>query len=340
MIRIKRVLAGLAAMGLFAPCWAATDVAADRAPSAVFAAVNGEVIGAGEFEAALSASVRQKFYHRQPQADQLAALRVEVTDRLVNRVLLLNEGKRLAIRPDDEKVRAEIAGYEQRYRDRPEWQVARAEVLPALTQALQARSVIAQLEAATRVAPPPTATELRAYYDSHPGKFTEPMQFRLSTILLKVAPSSLSLEWDQALQRAQDIVKQLADGADFAEMARLHSGDDSARDGGDMGYRHQGMLPPAIESEIDKMAVGAISEPFKLLEGLAIFRVTERKPARLRPLDEVRGNVAELWAREQGEKQWLDLLARLRATAEIRMTGDPRPDPAGSGDTVVRQTTR
>lgn len=323
MIRIKQALASLAATaGLLAPaCWAATSPDADGAPSAVFAVVDGAVISAQEFDNALAAAIRQKFYHRQAPEDQLAALRSEITDRLVNRVLLLKEAQRRDIHPDEEKVRAQIAAYEQRYRDRPQWQESRAQVLPALTRVLQEQSTIAQLEAAIRAAPPPAETGLRAYYESHPGLFTQPEQLRFSMILLKIDPSAPASAREQALERAQDIVKQLANGADFAELARLHSGDGSARDGGDMGYRHRGTLPAGIESEIDKLAPGAISEPLRLLEGVAIFRLAERKPAQLRTLEEVRGNVAELWAREQGETQWRELLTRLRADAEIRIGG-------------------
>lgn len=320
-IRIRCALAGLAiATALLAPaCWAAAGPAANATPSAVFAVVDGTVISAQEFEGALAAAIRQKFYHRRPPDGQLAALRGEVTERVVNRILLLKEAQRRDIHPDEEKVRAEIATYEQRYRDQPQWQESRAKVLPALTQVLQEQNVIAQLEAAVRVAPPPAEAGLRAYYESHPELFTQPEQLRLSMILFKVDPSSPPSTRQQALEQAQDIVRQLASGADFAELARKHSGDDSARDGGDMGYRHRGMLPAGIESEIDKMAVGAISEPLQLLEGVAILRFTGRKPAQLKKLEEVRVNVVELWAREQGEAQWRGLLARLRAGAEIRI---------------------
>ena len=341
MIPSNRTLAGLAvAVGLLAPaCWAATGPPGDT-PSAVFAVVEGTVISEQEFKGALAVAVRQKFYHRQPPDDQLAALRQEVSDRLVNRVLLLKEAQRRGIRPDEEKVRADVAAYEKRYRDRPQWQESRVHVLPALTRGLQEQSLIAQLEAATRVAPPPTAAALRAYYGKHPESFTEPERVRLSMILLKVDPSAPAAAWEQALEQAQDIVKQLRKGADFAALARVNSGDDSARDGGDLGYQHRGMLPAGVESEIDGMAPGAISAPFRLLEGIAVFRLAERKPAQRRRLEDVKRNVAELWARGRGEAQWRALIARLRAGAEIRIGGDRLPASAVDEANLRRQTAR
>ena len=338
MFWMQRALAGLAtAAGLLAPA-AAVGSDADGAPGAAFAVVNGAVISAQEFDNALAAAIRQKFYHRQAPEEQLAALRGEVTERLVNRVLLLKEALRRGIRPDEEQVRAKIADYEKRYRDSPQWQESRAQVLPVLTRALEEQSAVAQLEAAIRVAPPPTEAGLHAYYESHPKLFTQPEQLRLSMILVKIDPSSPAPVREQALAQAQNIVKRLANGADFADLAREHSGDSTARDGGDLGYRHRGMLPQGIETEIDKLAPGAISAPLRLLEGVAIFRVAERRPAQLKTLDEVRVNVAELWAREQGETQWRELNAMLRVGAEIRI-GPERLSGAAAGGAAAGGTT-
>ncbi len=321
MSRVKRALAGAAAaLWLLAPgCAASAGAVSQGAPDAIHVVVDGTAISTEQFDAALLAAVRAKYYHRQPPEDQLAALRSEVTDNLVNRVLLLKEAQRRGVSPDEEQVRARIAAFEQRYRNQPQWQEARAQVLAELTPALQQQNVLERLEAATRVAPPPTEAGLRAYYASHPEQFTQPEQVRLSMILLKIDPSAPASALEQARQQAQDLVKQLGNGADFATLARQHSGDDSASKGGDLGLRHRGMLPQGIESIIDKLAPGAVSEPLRLLEGVAVLRLAERKPALLKTLEEVRGNVAELWAREQGETQWRELRERLRAGAEIRV---------------------
>jgi parvulin-like peptidyl-prolyl isomerase len=300
MIPIKRAMVSLAAAaGLLAPAsWGATGPAAEGGGRGVFAVVDGTVISTRDFEAALAGAIRQKFYHRRPPEAQLVQLRQDVTDGLVNRVLLLREAQQRGIQPDEEKVRKELAAFEQRNRDRPQWQEARAELLPALTQALQEQSIIARLEAATRVASWPTEAALRAYYDLHPEQFTEPERVRLSMTLLKVDPAAPAAALEQALAKAQELVGQLAAGADFAETARLHSDDTSAREGGDLGYRHRGTLPRGVEAAIANLALGAISEPLRLLEGIAVLRLVDRKAAQLRSLEDVRRSVVDLWARE------------------------------------------
>ncbi len=336
MTPMNQALAGFAALaGLLASGWALADGPRAGGERSVIAVVEGTSISDAELEEALAATIRQKFYHRQPSEDQLEALRRDVTELLVNRVLLVKEAQRRSIRADEEKVRAELAAFERRYRQQPNWPKIREQALPALTRALQEQSIVAQMEAATRAVPPPGEAELRSYYTSRPELFTEPERVRLSMILLKVDPSSPAAAWEQALQLAQDIAGQIAAGADFAELARRHSGDASASRGGDMGYQHRGMLPPGIEKEIDKIAPGGILGPIRLLEGMAVLRLAERKPAQLRTLEDVRRTVAELWTREQGETQWRGLIARLRADADIRMVGDP---PTATGSTRDPET--
>lgn len=324
---------------LLAPCWGAA-LAAESPAERPFAIVAGTPISAREFEIALAGAIRQKFYHRRPPEAQLAALRQEVIDRLVNRVLLSKEAQRRGILPDEDKVRAKVAAYEERNRDRPQWREHRAELLPALIATLKEQDIAAQLEAATRAAPPPTETELRAYYDRHPELFTQPERVRLAMILVKVDPSSPDTAWEKAVADAQAIVQQLKGGADFAEMARSHSKDSSAREGGDLGYRHFGTLPRGLEDVIRELKIGAISEPLRLLEGIAVFKLVDREAARLKSMEDVRRNVAELWAREQGDQQWRALLRKLRAGADIKFSEEGATASVTDGNSVGSQMAR
>lgn len=304
----------------------------------VFAVVNETVISVREYEAALAVAIREKFYHRRPPEDQLMALKREVGDGLVDRALLLAESRRRGIGPDKAKVDGILASYEQRYRDSPRWRENRATLLPELKRELEGQSVLERLEHAVRTGPEPNETQVRSYYTAHPELFTEPEQVRLSVILLKVDPSSPAVAWNKAREEAHAIIKRLANGADFATLARLHSGDASAQNGGDMGYVHRGMLPEGVHGDIDRLKPGMISEPVTVLEGVAIFRLTERREARLRNFQEARKRAGELWRREQADTRWKDLIARLRQTAQITID-ETRYSGSGTGQPGSRVET-
>ena len=160
---------------------------------------------------------------------------------------------------------------------------------------------------------------MRAYYDANPEKFTEPEQFRVSTILLRVDPSAASSAWVAAMEEATAIVAELRAGADFADTARLRSGDASAEQGGDMGYLHRGMLGGPAQAAVDAAELGAVTDPVRVLEGIAIFRVDERPERRLLPYEQVAERARNLLIRERRENLWDELRGRLKRQATIQV---------------------
>jgi len=170
-----------------------------------------------------------------------------------------------------------------------------------------------------KTVPEPSEAVARAYYEKHPELFVEPEQVKLSVILLKVDPSAGQAAWNGALAEAKVLHKKLAAGADFAALARLHSGDSSAPRGGEMDYTHRGMLPAALHSVVDKLQPHQLAEPVQLLEGVALLRLEGRRAARTRSFVQVRDRAADLWQRAEGEARWAKLIADLRQATVIRI---------------------
>ena len=178
-------------------------------------------------------------------------------------------------------------------------------------------SLLKLIEKKVRNVPEPSEKELRAYFKANPDKFTIPERLRVATILLKVDPSSGGEVWRAATDEASKLVTQLREGADFAELARIHSSHDSAANGGDMGYVHKGMLAKPAQEIIDLMDPGDISEPIIILQGVAIFRLDDRVKSSLNSFDRIRDTASGLVKRENGTKVWIELVKRLRSETKI-----------------------
>ena len=326
-LTVAGVLAALLpAVAAEAPQGAPAGASQAKTP-AVFAVVNGSVIDVPSYEAELTLFMREKYYHRRPPEEQMRTVRREVGDRLIEQVLLLAEAKRRGLTPDGGKVTSNLAAIDARNKNNPLWKQRREELLPRIRQELEQSSLIERLEEAVRVAPQPSEDQLRAYYARHKDKFTEPDRLRLSMILLGVNPGAPQAEWDQAKAQAQALRGQLLAGADFAALARKLSKDDSAQKGGDMGYVHRGMLSDELDAEIDKLKQGELSRPLQMLEGIALFRVDERIVAQPKRFDESRERAVQLWRRERGERQWIELKAALRKAAVIDIRDPSRYPP-------------
>lgn len=278
----------------------------------VFATVGTTAIPREDYEAAVAAAVRGRFYHgRAPEAD-VAKLRRDVGERMIDEVVLLREAGRRGIAPDAAAVQRRLDALEARYGHQKDWASVREQILQRARARAEDESTLARLEAAVRQVAAPTDADVEDYYRRHAEKFTEPEQIRVSLVLLKIDPSSPRATWEAAKVESGALVESLRGGADFAALARARSGDASAAKGGDLGYLHRGMLPDDAQKALDAATPGAIVGPVVLLEGVAVFRLDERKAARLQSLDASRARARDLLQRERSELAWTELIAQLR----------------------------
>ena len=308
--------------GAASPAPAANPVPADSAAaaaSAQFAKVGDTVITHQEFDTAFAQAARGKFYHGKPPEDAVAMLQREVGQAMVDEILLAREAKRRKLQPDQASIKQTLDGYEKQYAASEQWKTNRARLLPGLKAKLERDGLLEQLGKQVKNVGTPTPGQLEQYWETHKDKFTAPEQVHLAMILLKVDPSSPQAKWDGARAEGAAIVKRLRAGADFKQLAQLHSGDDSAERGGDLGYVHRGMLPEPAQQAVDKLKPGELSEAVALLEGVAVFRLEERKAPKLSPLDAVRDRARDLWMREKGEEASTMLLAKLRRETPVKL---------------------
>ncbi len=294
-------------------------VADEELAADLFAVVDGEAISQQTYDLFLQVGKRQRFYHGDIPEAEAAAFRKEVAQRLIDRALLQAVVRERKIMPDPAQVKAQLASFEARYESRPHWQAEREGFLAELLPQVEARSQLEQLEAQVRQVGVLDEAEVKAYYEANPEKFTTPERVRVSLILLAVEPWAKALQWQAAVDEAQRLIKQLQQGGDFGEMARLHSSDESARQGGDLGYVHQGMLAEEAQQVVDALRPGELSVPVRLLKGVAIFRVEEREAPVLNPFEDVAERARALYARELSDEKWQGFIEKIRSSAEVRV---------------------
>jgi parvulin-like peptidyl-prolyl isomerase len=296
----------------------------------VFATVGDAVITWPEYRKAYNHDAKNRFFHGKPSDEVLAAFQREVGNKLVDDILLLKEAKRRKLKPDNAAVNEELKTYDSKFANDPNWPKARKRLLPIITKTLQDDNLRKQLEAQVRDVRPPSTKQLREYFDANPDKFTSPPQPKISVILIRVDPSSSNADWQKAMEEAEGLVKRLRAGEDFAAMAREYSGDITADEGGDMGYMHAGMLPGLPEKTVAKLQPGEVSDPVRLLEGVAIFRLTDRIQPPPLSFDASKHRAELLWISEQGDIAWKNLNAKLRKQTPVHMDESrflPLPKP-------------
>ena len=100
-------------------------------------------------------------------------------------------------------------------------------------------------------------------------------QTRARHILLRVGPT----QGEQvARDRAADFKRRIQAGqASFEELARQYSQDDSAQDGGDLGWANPGQFTPEFERAMNSLDVRQVSDPVVTRFGVHLIRVDDRR---------------------------------------------------------------
>lgn len=99
-------------------------------------------------------------------------------------------------------------------------------------------------------------------------------QTRARHILIKT--SELVSE-TEAKRRLVELKERIDHGADFAELARLHSNDLSASKGGDLGWLNPGDTVPEFEQAMNRLKPGEVSAPVQSPFGWHLIQVLERR---------------------------------------------------------------
>jgi len=135
--------------------------------------------------------------------------------------------------------------------------------------------------------PQPTQQEIQAYFNAHKAEYSTPEQARSRHILIKVAPGADAKTDAAAKAKAEDILKQLKGGANFADLAKKNSDDPGSKDsGGELPFAQHGTMVPEFDKAIFSQKIGDI-EIVKSQFGYHIVQVEERKPAHEQDLSEV-----------------------------------------------------
>ena len=148
--------------------------------------------------------------------------------------------------------------------------------------------------------------DIKEYHETNKAKFFVKKQYQASHILIKTdndLPFGEDLtddEKEKLLDAAEEktrataakILKQIQEGADFAEMAKKHSADTSSgANGGSLGQFSRGMMVPEFEEALDKLKPGELGGPVKTMFGQHIIRLETVKVERSKPLAEVQDEI-------------------------------------------------
>ncbi len=238
-------------------------------------------------------------------------LRRRVLDELVDRMLLLQEARARSIVVGQDqveraflRVRAEYPG--THFDDLlAQERLSEAELKSRLKEQLTLERLFDQ-EVFGKIQVVPA--EVERYYADHAAEYQEPERVRVSQIVVATRDEALQLR-DKLRKNPQS----------FADVARKSSIGPEGKSGGDLGYIGRGAGFPEVFDACFAMPLNVISDVVPSPYGFHLFKVTDRKGAQRRPLEQAQGEIAEKLAREKRALAQADYVRTLRGRAKIQI---------------------
>jgi len=305
MSRSARPLFIFALWLLLTGCW-------QQKPSpltATVALVNDEPITVQELQSAIAETNDNGSQTLEATPEEKEELARRLLEQLIERKMLLQEARRLQIQLTEGELNERLSEIREgvdeeaflRYLSEQKltkegWESSARETL--LIEKLLNQLVGDQISLPEE--------ELLAYYDSHLEEWNVPEQIKLRQILVETETE------------AEAIRQSLAEGADFAEVARTHAETLPFGNAGDLGYRSAAELPvefePLFAAEIGSVS-GVIKTPF----GYHLVKVEDRLPARTLPFEEVKERIYQTLLEGKREALFSRWFENVRLKTEVKI---------------------
>ena len=120
-------------------------------------------------------------------------------------------------------------------------------------------------------------SEIDNYLSTQVKQLGKGEEYHLAHILVLVPELATADKIGERLQRAQEALKQLRGGTDFAQVAAGYSDAKNALLGGDLGWRPADRTPAIFQEALKKMQPGDVSEVLRSPNGFHIFKLVEQR---------------------------------------------------------------
>lgn len=157
----------------------------------------------------------------------------------------------------------------------------------------------------------PGEDELKAAYDQIFGGQTEPqVEYNAAHILVKTK------------EEANEIEKQLKDGADFGDLAQQKSTDNSSANKGDLGWFQPAQMVEPFAEAVKALDKGQVSDPVETQFGWHVIKLMDTREVTPPALDEIKDQLVVQVRRDKVQAE----IEKLVADSKIEKTEGMDPE--------------
>ena len=334
-----------AAMALFSLL--SCNVAADyQRLEAIVAVVDDDVVLASELMARLD-TVRTSMIENNVQMPPSDVLINQIMERLIIENIQLQEAEKRGVTVDDETLARAVSSFAnnnnmsmEEFRqtlaaDGTNYRQFREEIRSELIITRLQRAMINRRISISE-------QDVQALLNSpfYQQMFSD--EYRVGHIMRTLADDASDADAQAAVAQAQDLVQELRDGADFAQMAIAKSSASTALEGGDLGWRRAGELPTLFADAVLDMQVDDIVGPIASGATIHIIKLLDQRGAGTERMAQTKVShilirPSEIVTNEQAKAQAQAVYERIQAGedfAELAREFSEDPASALNGGTL------
>jgi len=254
---------------------------------------------------------------------QVDSVQKEVIESMIRRELLHQESRKAGIKIDKKDITKEIDAVKKQFLSDAEYknELSKRNLSEDALRAQLERNLLIQKYAEQQFLKKVKVTDadVKAYYESHLAALKQPLQVRVSHILIQTDSKSDPSRKNEARRKAEKILKDLKDGRDFKTVAREQSDGPTRTSGGDLGYIRMGQLEKQFESVVFNLKTEGISDIIETNYGYHLFKVTDRKPESIVAYNNVKEQIKQLLLQEKAKKEADAYARKLREKSDVKI---------------------
>jgi len=286
------------------------------------AAVNDIIITSQDVEQKMIEIKKQFIKQGRPVDDQqLATLKNQIIDSLIEEELLFQESQKKDIKIEQATVDASLADIQNKFNSEEDFlnflkeiNLTKADFLLKIRRGLSTRKLI-NTQIGENIQIP--EKESQAFYNTHPEYFKIPEQVKASHILIKLESNADEATRSAALKKIKEIQKQLQNGEAFASLAQKFSEGPSNIKGGDLGYFGRGQMVKPFEDAAFTLKPGETSEIVETRFGLHLIQLTDKKPEGTIDYKDTKERIIQHLKQERMKKDIITYIQDLKKKARI-----------------------
>ncbi len=266
----------------------ATEVELDR----VAAIVNGGVVLESEVNTMIATIKGQATKNNQSLPSD-RALRTQITDKLINDSLVLQIGERMGVQISDAQLDDTLSNMAKEnnltleefrlsiVKDGVDYEKYRESVRTEIITGEVRRSSVGRR---IYISPQEISNLLNVMKE----QTNDNVEYNLGHILIEFPTDPSQEDMTASKSRADKVIELLNNGSDFAKIAIASSGDDTALEGGDIGWKSINEMPTLFSKVVDGQDKGTVLGPIRTGLGFSIVKILDIRGKEIVEVEEVK----------------------------------------------------